>query len=70
MSLTRAHHRRIFAVLVIALIVLHVDFWNLDRGGALIFGVLPLDFAYHLGWTAAAWLLIVYLTARVWPEEP
>ncbi|MEZ4452247.1 MAG: hypothetical protein R3B09_22465 [Nannocystaceae bacterium] len=70
MTWTRAAHRRIFFALVVALIALHVDVWNLDRAGPLLLGVLPIDFAYHLGWTAAAWLTIVYLTAKVWPEGP
>ncbi|MCB9566586.1 MAG: hypothetical protein H6710_05130 [Myxococcales bacterium] len=70
MPLRRRHHRWIFAGLVVALLVLHVDVWNLGTGGALIFGVLPHDLAYHLGWMLAAWGVVVYMTIKVWPEEP
>lgn len=62
-------HRRLFALLTAALIVLHVDPYNAGPG-PLVFGWLPWDLAYHLGWMAAAALLVVYMTSSViWPED-
>ncbi|MCA9658399.1 MAG: hypothetical protein KC486_08645 [Myxococcales bacterium] len=65
----RRVHRWIFAVLIAALLVLHLDVWNAGRGGALVLGVLPYDLAYHLAWMLAAWLVVVYMTIKVWPDE-
>lgn len=56
-------------MLIAALLVLHLDFWNAGRGGALILGVLPYDLAYHLAWMLAAWAVVVYMTVKVWPDE-
>lgn len=62
-------HRRLFALLTAALLVLHVDTWNAGAGG-LVLGWLPWDLAYHLGWMAAATLLVLYMTSpAIWPED-
>ncbi|PCC68090.1 hypothetical protein SAMN02745121_04565 [Nannocystis exedens] len=65
-----AAHQRLFAVLAVALIVLHVDTWNAGPG-PLVFGWLPWDLAYHLAWMAAAAVLVFYMTSSaLWPEDP
>jgi len=49
----------------LALIVVHV--WAPDRPG-LIASVLPWDLAFHLGWMAAAGVLIEVATRIAWPD--
>lgn len=67
--MTPAAHRRLFAVLAAALIVVHVDPWNAGPG-PLVLGWLPWDLAYHLLWMAIATLLVFYMTsAAIWPED-
>jgi hypothetical protein len=63
----RAHHR-LLAVLVTALLVLHIDVWNHGRGG-LVFGWLPWDLAYHLAWMVGATAVVWYMTLGPWPDE-
>ncbi|MBZ5715195.1 hypothetical protein [Nannocystis pusilla] len=67
--MSAAAHHRLFAVLGVALVVLHVDTWNAGPG-ELLLGWLPWDLAYHLLWMAAAALLVLYMTSRaIWPED-
>ena len=54
---------------IIALAVLHQDFWNWDDG-SLVFGFLPVGLAYHIVLSllaSAAWLLAVNIA---WPVDP
>jgi hypothetical protein len=66
---TRAH-RRLSALAIVALFVLHLDFWNADRSEPFLLGWIPFDLAYHLAWMAAATAVLWYLTARVWQDSP
>ncbi len=65
----RVGHARVFAGLVVALVILHLDAWNAGRAEPLVLGFLPWDMAYHLGWMIAAMAVIFYMTVWVWPEE-
>ena len=56
------------AGLVLALAVLHHDFWLWDNS-SLLFGFVPVGLAYHGTFSLVAgltWALVVYL---VWPED-
>ena len=63
----RAHHT-LLAVLVTALLVLHIDVWNHGQGG-LVFGWMPYDLAYHLAWMLAATAVVIYMTLGPWPDD-
>ena len=56
------------AVLVTALLVLHIDVWNHGQGG-LVFGWMPYDLAYHLAWMLAATAVVIYMTLGPWPDD-
>lgn len=61
--------RTVAAVIVIALLVLHVV--PPHRGTQpVVFGALPFDLAYALLWMAAAWGAVLWICGRVWPDEP
>lgn len=54
--------------LILALTVLHQDFWNWDDG-TLVFGFLPMGLAYHALISllaAAAWCFVVNVA---WPAD-
>ena len=60
---------RIFWSTAGLLLALHVDPFNHGVGGALWWGWLPRDLAYHLGWVAVGTALLFYLTARIWKDS-
>lgn len=53
---------------LLALVVLHLDFWRGPRPGT-VFGWLPEDMAYRLAWMAAAAIYLLYFTYRVWDGD-
>ena len=50
------------------LVLLHLDFWR-PQSPTLVFGWLPMDMAYRLGWLLLAWGYLVFFTHKVWSEE-
>lgn len=59
---------KVVVLLVIALVPLHQDFW-LWNDRSLVFGLLPIGLAYHMGFSIAAamaWLLVV---RHAWPTR-
>mgnify|MGYP001357911869 CR=1 FL=1 len=66
MNLSR--RRWALATVLVALAVLHVvDPWG-GRGPDV--AGMPWDLAYHLLWMIAAAAAVLYMTYRVWPDEP
>lgn len=61
--------KRLLLIVFVVLFVLHQDFWLRDNP-RLIFGVLPVSLAYHVGWTAAVALAWYFVTRFAWPDEP
>lgn len=59
-------HRILSGVSIVALLGLHLDFWNASRAEPFLLGWIPWDMAYHLAWMAAATAVVFHLTARVW----
>lgn len=62
--------RRGFAVVVTALVVLHLV---PPHGGPdpVVLGVFPWDLAWHLGWMIAAGAAVFAMTSvRLWPDDP
>jgi hypothetical protein len=55
--------------LVLAIYVLHQDFWNWKNADPLIFGFLPIGLAYHAGYSILAAILMAVLVSLVWPKH-
>ncbi|MBI3269027.1 MAG: DUF3311 domain-containing protein [Planctomycetes bacterium] len=60
--------RRLLTALVLALIVLHQDFW-LWKDARLVFGFLPAGLAYHAAYSVAAAGLLALLVRFAWPHD-
>ena len=59
----------LLAVAIVALYVLHQDFWFWRTARPLVFGFLPIGMAYHAAYCLAAALLMWALTACAWPSH-
>ena len=57
------------AFIVVALYVLHQDFWFWREARPLVFGVLPIGLAYHAAYTVASSGLLWVLVRRHWPAH-
>ncbi len=55
-------------VLVIAVILLHQDFW-LWKDRTLVFGFLPIGLAYHAGYSLLASATMALMVRYLWPKE-
>ncbi len=55
--------------LTLIVLVLHQDFWNFERVGPLVFGVLPIGLAYHAAYSIVCAILMALLVAFAWPRE-
>lgn len=59
----------VIGLLVIVLMILHHDTWNWHRHEPMVFGVIPIGLAHHVGISIASgvvWLLAVLFA---WPKE-
>lgn len=54
---------------VIALYLLHQDFWNWRTAHPLVFGFLPIGMFYHACYTMAVSLVMWLLVKFAWPEH-
>ena len=62
--------RKLFLfVAVLALYVLHQDFWNWRTAYPLVFGFIPIGLFYHAAYTVAAALLLWLLVKFAWPAH-
>jgi hypothetical protein len=59
----------LLATLVLAVYLLHQDFWNWRTAEPLIFGVLPLGLAYHAGYSILASITMAILVRCAWPKH-
>jgi len=59
----------LLVLLVLAVYVLHQDFWNWKKTEPLVFGFLPIGLAYHAGYSVLAALLMWVLVRFAWPKE-
>jgi hypothetical protein len=58
----------ILALLVIAVYLLHQDYWNwTDK--SLVFGFMPKGLAYHAGYSFLAAVMMWILVKAAWPEQ-
>ncbi len=66
----------LLTLLIVAVYVLHQDFWNWKKAEPLIFGFLPVGLAYHAGYSILAAIMMALLVKFAWPvhlekvEEP
>jgi uncharacterized oligopeptide transporter (OPT) family protein len=65
----RAAKTLLLTLLVIAVYVLHQDFWNWKQTEPLIFGFLPVGLAYHAGYSVLAAILMAILVRFAWPKH-
>jgi Protein of unknown function (DUF3311) len=61
--------RLVLAIAVIALYVLHQDFWFWRTARPLIFGFVPIGLFYHACYSIAAALLMWLLVKYAWPAH-
>ena len=54
---------------LVALVLLHLDFWRPQRA-RLVLGWVPEELAYRLVFIVLAWLYLLFVTARLWREDP
>ena len=51
----------------VGLVALHLDFWRPQRA-ELLFGWLPVELAYRVGFLILAWGYMLFVCSRVWTE--
>jgi len=61
--------RTVVWLLLVALIVLHQDFWNWRTREPLVFGFIPSGLAWHVGISLAAALVAALAVRFCWPAE-
>ena len=54
--------------LVLAVYVLHQDFWNWRQADPLVFGFLPRGLAYHAAYSVLAAIMMALLVRFAWPR--
>ena len=54
---------------MIAVYVLHQDFWNWKKAEPLVFGFLPIGLAYHAGYSILAAITMAVLVKFAWPKH-
>ena len=59
----------VLSLLVLAVYVLHQDFWNWTKTQPLIFGFLPVGLAYHAGYSILAAITMAVLVKFAWPKH-
>jgi len=59
----------LLALTVVALIILHQDFWYWTTADPLVLGFLPIGLFYHACYTLAVALLMWVLVKTAWPAH-
>ena len=59
----------LLTLLVLAVYVLHQDFWNWKRATPLVLGFLPVGLAYHAAYSLLAALTMALLVKFAWPKH-
>ena len=57
------------SLLVLAVFLLHQDYWNWKKTEPLLFGFLPVGLAYHAGYAILAVVMMALLVKFAWPTE-
>jgi hypothetical protein len=61
--------RVLLTLLVVAVYLLHQDFWNWKRATPLVFGFLPVGLAYHAAYSILAAATMAVLVKFAWPKH-
>lgn len=61
--------RLLLVGMVLAIYLLHQDFWNWKKVEPLVFGFLPIGLAYHGGYSVLAAVMMWVLVKYAWPKE-
>jgi hypothetical protein len=61
--------KSLLTLLVLAVFLLHQDFWNWRKSEPLVFGFLPVGLAYHAAYAIVAACLMAVLVKFAWPAE-
>ena len=59
----------VLTILIVAVYLLHQDFWNWKKAEPLVFGFLPVGLAYHAGYSILASVLMAILVKLAWPSH-
>jgi hypothetical protein len=59
----------LLSLLVLAVYVLHQDFWNWKKTHPLVFGFLPIGLAYHAAYSILAAAMMAVLVKYLWPKH-
>jgi hypothetical protein len=59
----------LLAALVMAVYLLHQDFWLWHRAAPIVFGVLPIGLAYHVLYSIVVAAVMWLLVRHAWPGE-
>jgi hypothetical protein len=59
----------LLTMLVLAVYLLHQDYWNWSTAQPLVFGFLPIGLAYHAGYSILASIMMAILVKFAWPER-
>ncbi|HXP61812.1 MAG TPA: hypothetical protein VN829_15060 [Dongiaceae bacterium] len=59
----------LLTLLVVAVYLLHQDFWNWKKATPLIFGFLPIGLAYHAAYSMLAAVTMAVLVKFAWPTH-
>jgi len=59
----------LLTLMVIAVYILHQDFWNWKNAKTLIFGFLPIGLAYHAAYSILAAIMMAILVKFAWPSH-
>ena len=59
----------LLSLLVLAVYLLHHDFWNWKTAEPLVLGFLPIGLAYHAGYSILASVLMAVLVKFAWPKH-
>ena len=59
----------LLALLVIAVYLLHQDWWNWKKVEPLVLGFLPIGLAYHAGYSVLAAGMMWLLVRFAWPRD-
>ena len=59
----------VLTLLILAIYILHQDFWNWKKAEPLVFGFLPIGLAYHAGYSILCAILMAVLVKVAWPKH-
>lgn len=59
----------LLTLIVLAVYVLHQDFWNWNKAEPLVLGFLPVGLAYHAFYSLIAAATMALLVKFAWPKE-